>query len=50
MNIIDEYKRIAKYTKKYSNPDNLTLMQIQHNLVVCNGYRNWKDFLEKNKE
>ena len=50
MNFIDEAKKHAKWMKKYDNPENLTLMQIQHMIAVCNGYRNWKDLLNKNKE
>lgn len=49
MNYIDKCKLHAKWMKKYDNPENLTLMQIQHEIAKCNGYTNWKDLLDKNK-
>ena len=50
MDFINECKRHAKWMKKYDNPEKMTLMQIQHKIALCHGYKNWKDLLEKNKE
>ena len=43
MSTIDFHKRQCKMQKKFNNPDNLTLMQIQHNYAVGLGYKSWSD-------
>ena len=44
---IEYHKRRCKLIKKFDNPDNLSLMQIQHKYAVGLGYRNWKELLDK---
>ena len=44
---INFHKRRCKMIKKFSNPENMTLMQIQHKYAQGLGYRNWKELLEK---
>jgi len=43
MATIDFHKQECKKIKKFNNPDNLTLMQIQHKYAVSLGYRSWAD-------
>lgn len=41
---IKRVKLTAKQVKKFFKP-NLTLMQVQHEIVHKMGFRNWSDFL-----
>lgn len=41
---IKRVKVTAKQVKKFFKPD-LTLMQVQHEIVNKMGFRNWSDFL-----
>lgn len=41
---IKRVKQTAKLVKKFYKPD-LTLMQVQHELVHKMGFRNWTEFL-----
>ena len=46
---IDYCKRQCKLIKKFNNPGNLSLMQIQHNYAVSFGFKNWKELLDSLK-
>lgn len=47
---INYHKGQCKKIKKYNNPENLTLMQIQHKYAINLGYKNWSDLINSNKE
>jgi len=38
---INHHKLNCKKLKKFNNPENLTLMQIQHRYAVSLGFKNW---------
>lgn len=42
---VDFVKRECKIVKKYRNPDDLSLMQIQHQYVKDLGFSSWSEFL-----
>ena len=42
---INYHKGKCKFIKKYNNPKNLTLMQIQHEYAKKMGFKKWSDFI-----
>lgn len=46
---IEYAKKQCKIIKKFNNPDNLSLMQIQHKYAVEHGYKCWADMLRGEK-
>lgn len=46
---IEYHKRMVKIGKKYSNPKNLTLMQLQHEYAINKGFKSWSDFIGDKK-
>jgi hypothetical protein len=47
---IEYHKGMCKIAKKYNNPNNKTLMQIQHEYAKTLGYKNWEELLKGEKE
>lgn len=43
---IRHLKNKAKIIKKKNNPENKTLMQIQHQITKEEGYKNWSELLK----
>ena len=50
LSIVEQAKKECKRIKKFNNPNNLTLMQIQHYYAVLLGYRSWKEFIDEKGE
>lgn len=42
---IRRHRGSCKIIKKYKNPNNLTLMQIQHNYALELGFKSWSDLI-----
>ena len=47
---IEQRKRECKIQKKYNNPKNLSLMQIQHLKAKELGYKNWGEMIKEIKK
>lgn len=50
MDAIKRLKITAKIRKKFNNPENKTLMQIQNEIAKELGYKNWNTLINKKGE